>query len=156
MLGSLYLNSAIITILWAIAPIVQKILLKEFSPAVIMILFSGLYTCCTVVYAIYKRDEVAKALPKIDLRVFTLLVISGVFSGFLANRLYYITLKDYSASVVTAITAVYPLITVLLAYLLLSEKINLVTAFGIVFICMGITMIGYGDYYADIEPYRND
>jgi uncharacterized membrane protein len=145
-MSSLYINTGIITMLWSITPIIYKILLVEFSAPIIMILTSMAYAVCTLGYAIINRVELRQAISRISYRNLGLVVISGVFAGFFANRLYYITMKHHSAHLVTALTALYPAITVILAYFVLSEKIKFMSAAGILLICIGLGMIGYADY----------
>jgi len=154
---TLYINTLIISILWAIGPIAQKLLLVDFSASIILIFSSVFYTLCAILYGIYNRNELKKSFRIIKYKHILLLFVSGVLSGFLANRLYFLTLKNNSSAIVTGLTAGFPLITVFLAYYILSEKISLVSIFGILLVCIGVILIGYGEKRYNLDTFtKND
>lgn len=53
--------------------------------------------------------------------------------GVLGTILFFFTLSKTKASILVPLTALYPVITVLLSFILLKEKVNLVQGIGIVF-----------------------
>jgi len=59
----------------------------------------------------------------------------------IATLLFIVAVSKGKASLVTAITAVYPCITILLAMVLLKENITLKQFFGITLSMAGITLI---------------
>ena len=59
-------------------------------------------------------------------------IIMATLAGFAGTILWYFILQKNEASIVTSFTALYPIVTVMLAILLLKEKISLPNAVGIV------------------------
>jgi len=58
-------------------------------------------------------------------------IIMATLAGFAGTILWYFILQKNEASIVTSFTALYPIVTVMLAILLLKEKISLPNAVGI-------------------------
>ena len=54
---------------------------------------------------------------------------------------YFIAADKGKASTVVTLTALYPLVTLILSYLLLSESINLKQFFGVVFALIAIYLL---------------
>ncbi len=57
--------------------------------------------------------------------------LTGVV-GALGTFFFFIAISKYKASVVTTVTALYPIITILLSVLVLKETLSLKQAFGVV------------------------
>jgi len=53
---------------------------------------------------------------------------------------YYMAVSRYKLSVVIAITALYPLVAILLSFLLLKEGINLKQGLGIIFALLAVIL----------------
>ena len=64
--------------------------------------------------------------------------------GMLATLFYYLALRNGPVGPVTTLTAVYPVVTIGLAYLFLGEKFNLTTGLGMAFAIVGVILISYG------------
>jgi len=148
-MSSLYINSAIVATLWGLGPIFHKIVLNDIPPHIFLILSSTAFASCTFIYGIYNYKELRKVIKTISYKNIILILLSGILASFMANLLYYHTLKTNKVQLVTILTSIYPLITIILAYLIFSEKIKLITGIGIFFIISGLGLIAYGDYKID-------
>jgi uncharacterized membrane protein len=69
-------------------------------------------------------------------------ILNGVFSG-LGLLAYYAAMEAGMASVVGPVTSLYPLVTVILAMLLLKERLNLVQKLGVAFAISAIVVLSY-------------
>lgn len=64
-------------------------------------------------------------------------------SGMIATLLFIVAVSQGKASVVTAITAVYPVITIVLAYFYLNETLTLRQWSGVVLAIIGVVLISF-------------
>jgi bacterial/archaeal transporter family protein len=67
-------------------------------------------------------------------------ILSGVATG-LGTLGYYAALRQQSASVVTPVTGLFPVLTVVLAYLLLHERLNKVQISGMLLALASIVIL---------------
>lgn len=58
------------------------------------------------------------------------IIIATIF-GFLGTIIWYFGLEEHKASLIVSFTALYPLVTVILASLFLKEKLSIANAIGI-------------------------
>lgn len=87
---------------------------------------------------------IALATPEISsitVSGFLLFALSGLLSPGLVRLFYYKGLKNLGASVNSAVFAVYPLYSSLLAILLLNETLTIWNAFGIASIIVGVVLV---------------
>jgi drug/metabolite transporter (DMT)-like permease len=86
-----------------------------------------------------------KDLGKINQLDVFMVLFQGVCVLFFGNIIYYYVLKDNNTSLVTALESCAPFFTLVLAYFLLNEKVNLIGLLGIAFIVLGVIFISYND-----------
>jgi transporter family protein len=67
-------------------------------------------------------------------------VLCGLFSG-LGLLAYYASMQRGKASIVGPVTALFPLLTILLAFVFLKEKVNRVQAIGMILALCAITIL---------------
>jgi transporter family protein len=67
-------------------------------------------------------------------------ILCGVFSG-LGLLAYYASMQKGKASIVGPVTALFPLLTILLAFLFLGEQLNRVQAIGMVLAVCAIAIL---------------
>lgn len=70
--------------------------------------------------------------PEIHIKGITFAIISGL-SGALGLLFFFLALSKGKASVIVTMTALYPLITIMLCFLILKEPITLKQGIGILF-----------------------
>jgi len=126
----------IAAVLWGIAPILDKYALQEIPvyPAIVI-------RSAGAVLAIF---IITMLLGKFEFRLssgIALLLISGAISGAFGMIFYFEALKTIGASRAVPITAIYPMFTAILSFLLLSEQISARVISGIVLIILGTILV---------------
>jgi drug/metabolite transporter (DMT)-like permease len=79
-----------------------------------------------------------KKLPNSSLAI---MACSAIFSGFLANYLYFKAIQHSSSYVVSALIFSSPMFTFVLAYLLLNESVTWRNGLGVAFIVIGVIIL---------------
>lgn len=131
--------------LWGISPVVHKFLLGNYNPITIMIVISIIYLLSLLLCLPFFYKTVQKDLVKITISDSLLFLFSGVVILFLGNAIYYYVLKDNDSHIVLAIESCAPLFTLILAFILLHEKINVFGILGTIFIVIGVIFISFND-----------
>ncbi|MEG9195395.1 MAG: GRP family sugar transporter [Candidatus Methanoglobus sp.] len=123
-------------ILWGVSPIFDKYALQEVPvyPA-IMIRALGGFLAILAISIILEQTEFRLSVGIL------LLLISGAISGALGMIFYFEALKNIGASKAVPITAIYPMFTAILSFLLLSETISARVMLGIVLIVLGTILV---------------
>ncbi len=65
----------------------------------------------------------------------------GLIAGFLGQLTLYNALKAGEASIVVPISATYPLVTLIIAVLILGESVTLAKVLGIVLVICGVALL---------------
>jgi drug/metabolite transporter (DMT)-like permease len=131
--------------LWGVSPIIGKRLLQNNSRYTIMFLISFIYFMCLLISLPFFQHEFLKDLEKMAVDDVFLLLFQGLFVVFISNVTFYYVLKHNDAAIVNAIESICPLITLLLGYWLLNEKIGHMGTIGIILIVLGVFCISYND-----------
>jgi len=73
-----------------------------------------------------------------------LVIIFSTSLLLMANYGYLYTISnDNNVAIATLLTSLYPIITLILGYLLLTEKLTMIEVFGFILIFFGILLINY-------------
>ena len=91
----------------------------------------------------------------INLEGFLLFAVSGVLSPGLVRLFYYKGLKTLGVSGNSAIFAVYPLYSAILAIIFLSEMLLALNWAGILFIIIGAVMLDLSMHFKNSQGYNN-
>jgi transporter family protein len=75
--------------------------------------------------------------PEMDPRGVGLAMITGTL-GFLGALCYLIAIRKGKVSVIVTLTALYPIVSILLAHFILHESITIKQVIGIIFACLAI------------------
>lgn len=123
-----YIFFILILFAWGLWGLSSKYALKFINP-VSLILFETigaiiiqLIVLVFLFYSKYKFDANATGI--------TLAMLTAFF-GIIGAILFFFTLSKTKASVLVPLTALYPVVTVLLSFILLKEKVTLVQGIGI-------------------------
>jgi drug/metabolite transporter (DMT)-like permease len=135
----------LIATLWGISPVITKYLLKNYKRYTLMILFSAIYFLSLILCLPFYNKQFFNDLEKFTRKDMLIVLFQGTFILFFANVIYYYILKDNNTSMVIALESISPLITLILAYYLLNEKINVNGIIGIILIILGVICICYND-----------
>ncbi len=134
---ALYL--ALTTFFWGVAAIFDKLALGKgaaFSGIIMRQLVLGVAVLLVAVGAGRLGDVL-----KLDGRSALFFGLSGICGGALGLWTYYQALRMAGASLVVPITATYPLITVLLSWLILQEGLTIHRIIGTGFIIIGVWLV---------------
>ena len=116
---------------WGAWGIADKGALRTMHPLSIALA----YTTASLLFDI---ASIAIVRPKLEFNIEGLKwAIPGALSANIAFLAYTFVLKKHDAAVITTITSAYPMVTVILAWLLLNETLNFSKILGIIFILLG-------------------
>lgn len=135
-----------ISFLWGIQPIIHKHLLNKYNSITIMLSSSIVYCSLTIILSIYKYRDVATDIQKLTSRDIGILVGLPIFTIFMANVIYYYILKNHESSIISALVYSSPAFTLIIAYLLLNERLNLYGLLGIFAIIIGVILISMNNH----------
>jgi transporter family protein len=127
------------TLFWGIAAIFDKLALGKTSPLSGMMVRQFILT--GILLGVGIGSGRLGSMGAMDLRTMVLFGLSGICGGAVGLWTYYHALKLGGASLVVPITATYPLITVLLGWLILQEAITVSRALGTALIVVGVWLV---------------
>ena len=111
---------------WGVFGFLSKVGSQKLSPVQLQILFSAGIFILTI--PAWFRSGIAASSDKLGL-------LYGTFTGLFsvtANLAVFAALKDGQASVVQPATGLYPLVTVILAVIVLKERMNRIQVTGVI------------------------
>ena len=127
------------TLFWGMAAIFDKLALGRTSP------FAGImvrqFVVSGILFGIGIGSGRLATLASLDSRTIILFGLSGICGGAAGLWTYYHALRLGGASLVVPITAAYPLVTVLLSWLILQEGLTVHRIIGTVLIVLGVWMV---------------
>ena len=127
------------TLFWGMAAIFDKLALGKTSP------FSGIMVRQFIVSGILLGVGIGSGrlwnLAALDARTIVFFGLSGICGGAAGLWTYYHALRLGGASLVVPITAAYPLITVLLSWLILQEGLTAARIIGAALIVLGVWLV---------------
>jgi len=130
-----------VAIFWGISPVINKIILIDVSYHTIIFISGLTFFISSLFYCYIYKKQISIDL-EIHKNKIIYIVIVAFFSLFLANLFYYNAIKyTNNVAIITSITALYPLITLILSYLILNEKMSLFNLLGIILIVIGVLFL---------------
>jgi bacterial/archaeal transporter family protein len=84
-----------------------------------------------------------RELARVDLKSVAFIGLEGIFASLIGHFAYYYALKSGEVSKVVPITSAFPIITLLIAVIFLSEKITIFKDSGILLIVAGIILLRF-------------
>ena len=125
--------------IFGITPILNKYVLRHISVETFIFLSGMFYATFALLYLAY-HDNVNE-LRKLPINIYGLVGLSTLLIFIIANYLYLSAIKTNKAYLVTAIIASYPIITAIIGYLILGEKVEAPHIIGILLIIGGVFML---------------
>lgn len=124
---------------WGIAPIFGKIGLTQVNPNIALTMRSVIITTILLAWLLLTGQvgSLAAATPKSWLFI----GLEGICASLLGHLAYYYALKFGEVSQINPIMSGFPIITVVLATLLLGEKLTLPKIAGAMLIVLGVSII---------------
>jgi|UniRef100_A0A6C0BF87 drug/metabolite transporter (DMT)-like permease len=137
------LVAAFITaMLWGIAPVVYRKLVHQVSYGFILIVSSIVYILSVTAYVfLFNRHEVINDFVNHTDKI-PILACTTFFAFFIANMFYiYSIRKTHNINLVTIISALYPIVTLILASIVLKENLSIMGLSGFGLIVLGMIII---------------
>ncbi len=124
---------------WGSAPLFEKIGLRGTDPLLALTLRTGVAALILVLATLLSGKF--SGMAALTWREFLALAMSGLVAGVLGMFTYFSLLKTGAASKIVPLTAAYPLVTALLAFLFLGEKLSLMRLLGILLTVAGLIIL---------------
>jgi len=136
-------TSLFISFLWGASPVIQRFLMstRPLSPETLMVFGSAIYFLCTAIYFAFNRSKILAELSIVSWKTLSIMIISGIFVGFVANYLYYQVIRNNTSYIVAALVFSAPFFTVILSYLFLKEELTLLSGLGVFLIVAGVILL---------------
>ncbi len=126
-------------VIWGFVPVLEKLGLTQSAPMVAVFARSiGVFLgalVCGVWWSPWK------ALGNVPLRAFLLLALGGFLASVVGQLAFYHALKTGHVSQVTPIAGTYPLVAVVLGWVLLREPMTAGRVVGAIFIGAGVLLL---------------
>ena len=135
------ISAFIVAIIWGISPIIYKSILNDLSYHTVLIFSALTFFIASIFYTFIYYKEIS-----LDIKLYPhklIYIALYAFIGlFIANILYHYAIKhNDNIAIITTITALYPLITLVLSYYILYEDISAHNIIGILLIIIGIVFL---------------
>ena len=129
----------VVTFLWGVTPILEKVGLTKVDPLVGNTLRSTIASFSLLILILLLGR--GRALLEVDRKAVLLFGVTGLLAGALGMWAYYAALKMEATSKIVPISASYPLVTTLLSVLILREGVTLPRVIGTALIVIGIWFV---------------
>jgi len=132
-----------IAFLWGLQPVLLKHLLKRFSWTTVLVVVVFVQALCVAGLGLYHSSSILTELQKFGYADMGIVAVAAVLTMFASSLVYYSILQQHASSVVAALVYTAPAFTLLLAYLLLHERITTPLMVGVALVVAGVSVIGY-------------
>lgn len=130
--------------IYGITPLMEKHIL-QFIEIESFILLNGLliFLFCATYWIFFHKNKMWKDIETVknNTTLMILLALTSFLIYIVANYFYMRVIKEHKTYLVTAIVASYPIITVILGYLLFNEDLTLTHMLGVFFVIAGIVLL---------------
>lgn len=125
--------------LWGIAPIFDKMALKNSMPFAGLVVRSVIVTVLLIIFTFISGKF--KEVINIDVKSVIYYTLSGLTAGCIGVFTYYKALQISPTSKIVPLAATYPFVTAVLSLLFLGEHLTLTRFIGIILIIAGIMLV---------------
>ena len=134
-----WLYAALACLCWGIAPIFEKVGLREAHPVWAIIVRSTLTSVFLISFVLLKREPVE--LRTWSAFTWTYVLLGAVISVLLAQAFYFQALKLGEVGKVVPIVGAYPMVSMLLALVLLREPLTIAKLVGGLLVAAGVWLL---------------
>lgn len=124
---------------WGIAPIFEKLGLRQANPIWAIIIRSTLTSVFLLSFVAVQRAPVD--LKNWSLSTWLAVLLGGIISVLLAQSFYFKALQGGQVGQIVPIVGAYPLVSAIMAFMLLGESITWTKLSGIVLVVAGIILL---------------
>jgi len=135
-----------ISIFWGVAPVVYRYMMNEGSVPyyIILVISSIMYTIMVFIYVIMtkKLNQISNDFGKLKWSQIIIITITSFLALSISNLLYLYAIKHTTnTTLITALTSLYPMVTLVAAWLVLKEKIHSLFFIGLVLVMIGVWLM---------------
>ena len=132
-----YYFAILAAIVWGIAPIAEKMGLKNIEPmAGVLVRSAGVAVGAIVMSLI--SSSIFKSALKADPTTIIFLFMGAILASILGQIFFYNALKHGEVSKMVPIAATYPLVSFLLGLLFFGESFTVLKGLGVIFVILGV------------------
>lgn len=137
--------SFLIAFLWGVSPVVHRYVLPHVSQPFVMAVSAVIYAISVFTYVSLFHSKSIIHDIKENIRFVPILAVTTFLGFFVANVIYLYVIKHVTnVNIATAIMALYPVVTLLLASWLLHEGLSFMSCVGFGLIVVGICIMLFG------------
>lgn len=138
-------TSLFVAFLWGLTPIIHKHVLNTIDPLLVFVLSGIVFGVGAIILLFVNRDgSLVDKFRSTDTVALAWIVAAQLVTMF-ATMLYLQLLQKHHSYVVTALTYSSPVFTLILAYLILNEKVSIAGAMGVLLIVAGIALLAFNE-----------
>ena len=141
----------LVNLIWGVGPIIDKYMMKYMDIITLMLIISVIYLLAVIALVIKNRKLVIRDYNNMknikNYKVLLLVLVS--FSLTVANYGYLFAVNSGNTALATILTSLYPIITLLIGYRFLKEKMTKLELGGFLLILCGIMLINYSKNLKD-------
>ena len=142
----LYIYYFIVNLIWGIAPLFDKYILQYIDILTLMLFVSLIHFLILLGIVLNSSNGgfIQDYTTIMNNKYIILVIIFATSMLLMANYGYlYAINNDKKVAIATLLTSLYPIVTLTLGYLVLSESLTLLEAMGFVLIFSGISLVNY-------------
>lgn len=138
------LNYIIVNLVWGLEPLVNKYILKHINIYTLMLIISIIYLVFLLFFAYRNKNILKKDLIKIkNYKLLLLFILFASLSLMTANYGFLYLVNNQNAAIVSILTAIYPIITLIVGYKYFNETLTKYQLIGFILVLLGIFFINY-------------
>lgn len=132
-----------VILIYGISPIINKYILAHIKIESFMVIAGFVGLTAAIIFSFIRKNNIMLDIEKMNKHkhVYLLIFLTSFILSIIVNYNYLGLLNVEPAYRVTSVTSCYPLITALLGYLFLSEKVSIKHLTGVFFIMTGVCML---------------
>lgn len=134
-----YLFAFLTILFWGITPTLEKVALRQTDPLIAMAV-RNFSISCILLLLLTGSGNLTK-LKELDAKTILLIATGGFLAALAGQWTYFKALQKIDVSRLTPIVGSYPLVTLLVATLVLGEKFTLAKLVGTLLIVVGIALV---------------
>ena len=141
----LYVYYFIVNLIWGIAPLFDKYILQYIDILTLM-LFVSIIHFFILLGIVLNRDTnfIQDCTTIMNNKYIILVIIFATSMLLMANYGYLYTISnDKNVAIATLLTSLYPIVTLILGYFILSQSLTTLEISGFILIFIGISFINY-------------
>lgn len=143
----------LVNLIWGVGPIIDKYMMKYMDIITLMLIVSVIYLLAVIALAIRNRKLVIRDYNNMknieNYKVLLLVLVIFSFSLTVANYGYLFAVNSENTALATILTSLYPIITLIIGYRFLKEKMTKLELCGFLLILCGIMLINYSKNLKD-------